>query len=435
MVPYSAACCLRAFALMIESDRSSCFRSISAEILADLKTLRGQLLHWLRTHALPLWETHGVDRASGGYFESITFDAERRVFDARGDIRRGRVVARQMFVFHTGRSLGWQCGDLDPLRHGCDYLFAHLKRDDGLFHTAVDARSRIESGVFSLYEAAFYLFAMAKVHGTLSGEYPLHDTAFKFLGLLRQGWGKDNGGFDESHPATLPLKANPHMHLLEAALAWVEATAAMPAEQSAWIALAEEIVDLALHRYIDSRTGALREFFDESWRPMADDSGRIVEPGHQFEWAWLLLQWVASHHCPEEHRTVCRSAASRLVQVGERGVDPHRGVAFNELWDDMTPKDTSAKLWPQTERVKAWCAVLEGCTTPEQAESAGRNLSQSILGLQRYLDFEPMGLWQEAMLADGTFTREPCKASSFYHIVCAIEIFDRCMARAESIWN
>jgi mannose-6-phosphate isomerase len=121
------------------------------------------------------------------------------------------------------------------------------------------------------------------------------------------------------------------------------------------------------------------------------------------------------------------------MEVGERfGVDPDRGVAFNELWDDMTPKDASAKLWPQTERVKAWCAVLTDCTNVQEGDSACRSLIQAILGLQRYLEFEPAGLWQELLRADGTFSREPTKASSFYHIVGAIETLDRCMAPSMS---
>ena len=31
--------------------------------------------------------------------------------------------------------------------------------------------------------------------------------------------------------------------------------------------------------------------FDADWRPLAGLTGRLVEPGHQFEWAWLLERW------------------------------------------------------------------------------------------------------------------------------------------------
>ena len=155
-----------------------------------------------------------------------------------------------MFVFHAGRALGWEASGPDPLLHGCEYLFAYLKRDDGHFHTAIDAQSRLPSGEFSLYESAFYLFALAKVHGSLADSYPIYDTAHRFLDLLRDGWGKANGGFDESRPASVPLKSNPHMHLFEAALAWIEATQAMPLQQAIWLALATEIVELALTKFV-----------------------------------------------------------------------------------------------------------------------------------------------------------------------------------------
>jgi mannose-6-phosphate isomerase len=399
----------------------------------QLQQLHGRLLRWLREDALPLWERHGVDRTLGGYFETIEFASQSRTFEARGPIRRGRVVARQMFVFDTGRRLGWEATLPDPVRHGCEFLFSCLKRSDGLFHVAVDPISAVPRGAFDLYEYAFYLFSLARVHGGLSPEYPTQETATTCLALLREGWGKSNGGFDESRPPSLPLKSNPHMHLFEAALAWIEATedaAHSPPAQAPWLQLAAEICDLCLKHFIDARTGALREFFDESWRPMRDDSGRIVEPGHQFEWAWLLTQWAAVRQCPTAQRQACRDAARRLVSVGEGwGVDHIRGVAFNELWDDMTPKDASAKLWPQTERVKAWCAMLSDAETQDEAKLAQDNLQRSILGMLRYLECEAAGLWHELLLPDGNFTREPCKASSFYHIVCAIETLDQCLAR------
>jgi mannose-6-phosphate isomerase len=277
------------------------------------------------------------------------------------------------------------------------------------------------------------------VHGELSPEYPTFETASTCLTLLRQGWGKSIGGFEESSPPSLPLKSNPHMHLLEAALAWIESTEKVrgvqpPEDQAPWLQLAAELCDLCLTRFIDARTGAVHEFFDEGWRPMSDDSGRIVEPGHQFEWAWLLMQWAAVAQCPVAQRQACVDAAVRLVNLGETfGVDPIRGVAFNELWDDMTPKDASAKLWPQTERVKAWCAMLRCAQSAEQLQRARDRLRHSILGLLRYLDFEATGLWHEVLLPDGTFTREPCKASSFYHIVGAIETLDKCLSDVRAV--
>ena len=47
---------------------------------------------------------------------------------------------------------------------------------------------------------------------------------------------------------------------------------------------------------IDPATGALREFFDAERHSAPRYQGRIVEPGHEFEWAWLLLRWAGAEH-------------------------------------------------------------------------------------------------------------------------------------------
>ena len=73
-------------------------------------------------------------------------------------------------------------------------------------------------------------------------------------------------GFREAPPH--PFQANAHMHLLEAALAWLETDGG-----AEWQALAAEIVDLALTRFIDRDTGFVREFFDCHWAPAEGEDG------------------------------------------------------------------------------------------------------------------------------------------------------------------
>ena len=309
--------------------------------------LNAELQGWLRHRALPLWDEHGVDRQSGGYFEHLHQATGTGRIEAGGSSRRGRVVARQIFVFDLGHRLGWRSTRSDPVAHGCEYLFSTMRRGDGLFHTAVSAATREPEELFSLYEHAFYLFALARLQTHWHAHFPVEETALHCLGQLRGRWGKANGRFDEASPPTLPLKSNPHMHLLEAALEWISAASA--SQREPWAALARELVVLCLEHFIDARTGAVREYFAADWQPAPGEAGRIIEPGHQFEWAWLLMRWAESPECPPEQRELCLEAAARLVDLGERaGVDPVRGVAVNELWDDLTVKDAAAKLWPQT---------------------------------------------------------------------------------------
>ena len=136
------------------------------------------------------------------------------------------------------------------------------------------------------------------------------------------------------------------MHLFEAFLAWMEVA---PGDY-VWKDLAYDIARLALVRLIDPVSGALREFWDGDWMPMPEPSGRIVEPGHQFEWAFLLLRWHELADAPAAVR-----AANRLVEIGETyEIAPVLDLAFAELWDDMKAKDNLIKLWPQTERLRVY---------------------------------------------------------------------------------
>src|SRR5579859_7720044 len=75
---------------------------------AAVVATQNQLLGWLRDVAIPVWDQHGVDRRSGGYFEELLFVEPQRVYAASGAVRRGRVVARQISVFAVATVLGWQ---------------------------------------------------------------------------------------------------------------------------------------------------------------------------------------------------------------------------------------------------------------------------------------------------------------------------------------
>jgi len=391
--------------------------------IGHVVSMRDQLLGWLRDQALPLWDRVGVDRRDGGYFENISFQDSATRFEATGAVRRGRVVARQIYVFDVGRRLGWSSPLGSPVDHGCDFLFAKLHRGAGQFHTAVEAASLRPQGAFDLYEHAFYLFALAHLHVTVS-DYPIEETALQCLRHLRETYGRSGGGFDESRPPSLPLKSNPHMHLLEAALAWIEATEG--ARQLPWIDLAQELVGLCLTHFVAQSTGAIREYFDYHWAPMSGDAGRIVEPGHQFEWAWLLSVWAKLPYDTRDQRARCVAVARRLRDIGERwGVDPIRGVAINEMWDDMTPKDTAAKLWPQTERLKAWCAALDGAGSAADKAASCHQVIAAAEGITKYLRNDAPGLWHEVYLPEGGFAVGPSKASSLYHVACAIDVLNK----------
>ena len=363
------------------------------------------LTAWLMEGALPLWARHGVDRSDGGFFEKLNFD-----LSPVEELRRARLVSRQIYCFSVGHALGWDGPAGELVDHGVSFLAERLIEDDGTVIMASTPDGATVKALYDPYDYAFVLFGLAMAAERGVDRARARDLACRVRDRLIADRAHPEVGFLED----LPLKSNPHMHLFEAFLAWEEVAGA---EDPLWAAQADAIAELALSRLIDPETGALSEYFDMEWRALPDARGLVVEPGHQFEWSWLLARWAALRG-----RADAYAAARRLAEIGETyGVDAGRGVAINALDQDFKVRDAEAKLWPQTERLKAWHQLAVNPFSDEATRAAAlAKLPAAIAGLRRYLVAEPTGLWREVMRADGSFIEEPVRASSLYHITCAI---------------
>ncbi len=361
------------------------------------------LIEWAQYDALPLWWDVGADHTNGGFFDSITLDGLPTA--AR---RRARVQARQMYVYATAGKMGWFDGAAEAVEHGLIFFVDHYLRRDGLFRTLVNGDGSTADDSWTLYDQAFALFCMAYAASAGVRADQCRTIALALHNKLVEIDRAEGGGFLETYG--VPYQSNPHMHLLEASLAWESVDPAGP-----WTALADEIIDLCLSRFING-DGALREFFSPGWGQGEGLQGRIVEPGHQFEWAWLLARWGRSRSSP---RTI--EVAKRLYEIGSGpGVDRQRGVAFNQMLDDYSIHDHAARLWPQTEWIKASAILAEGANDPNEQARYRREAQTAAQGLRHYLETPVAGLWRDKLQSDGIFIDEPAPASSFYHIICAL---------------
>lgn len=358
---------------------------------ADLDEAAAWFDLWLRTAALPLWATAGVDAASGAFRESLTGEGR-----PKEPFRRARVQARQAWVYATAALAGLEGPWLQIAARSFEAYLQAFRRADGLFVHSVGLDGAPLGAEAPVYEQAFSLLAMSALRRADPDGERWDRLAGEVRGSLAD-YRIPQGGVRETGPH--PYQSNCTMHLLEAALAW-EALGG----DAGWVSLADELVALCLDRFIDDQGGFLREFFQADWRPAAGDDGRWVEPGHQFEWAWLLERWGRLRR-----RQDALGAAQRLYAAGALGVDRVRNVAVDVLWDDLSVRQASARLWPQTERLKAALVMQDEAEALAAANS-----------LARYLETPVRGLWRDRMTPEGAFVDEPAPASSFYHIVGAI---------------
>ena len=380
---------------------------------------------WLFEAALPFWATSGTDQA-GGFFERFHPDGT-----PTDEPRRARVVGRQIYSFAMAERMGWTGPARAIQDHGLAFLRRGLIGPDGMVvATCTPAGVSIDSR-FDLYDHAFVLFGLAGAASVRGDGLALSAFAEELLRRMMARWKHPAAGFEESHPRSLPLKANPHMHILEASLAWTEVSSspvggapvwgARVWGARVWEALADEIAELCLRCFLDPATGALREYFDADWLFVGDHAGSVVEPGHQLEWAWLLFRWGRLRD-----RADAVAAARRLIEIADRyGTDPARDLVINELNADLTLRDPLARLWPQTERIKAFVTLGRMAETAAEADAAFAAAARAAAGLRRYWVHPIRGCWWEHIGIDGKPLIEATRASSLYHIVCAISEMGR----------
>ncbi|MFN7144090.1 MAG: AGE family epimerase/isomerase [Myxococcota bacterium] len=351
--------------------------------------------------ALPFWAHAGVDPTRGGFHEALTL----RGRPAPGGFRRLRVTCRQVYTFSHASVLGWRDG-LSLAGMGVGYLLSKgwLGPDAG-FARRLTPRGAVLDPTPDLYDHAFVLFALGWWHRA-SGDPDALVWAHRTLDFLELHLRSPAGpGFLDARPAGRWRLQNPHMHLLEAALTLFESSGV-----ARFGDLAREIARLFHARFFDERTGTIGEAFDARWERAPGEDGRRVEPGHHFEWAWLLS------NCQRLLGERAGDVPGRLVAFAElHGVDPVHGFVRNAVRDDGVVLDGGSRTWPNTERLKAHVALLEldGRDTRAALADTTRVL------LERYLARRPAGTWLDHFDADGALVADTVPAATFYHLFLA----------------
>ena len=346
---------------------------------------------WLFDQALPLWAARGV-AADGGFHEALDFDG-RPVPNLP---RRTRVQARQIYAFAQGSALGWAPGAAIA-QAGLDRMIAACRRDDGLWRLTTEADGApLDDGV-DLYDQAFVLFALAAAHRVL-GDVRAAPLAARTVQSIRERMTSAHGGWDEAIPPALPRRQNPHMHLLEAMLAWRDIAPA-----PAWDAMAAESLSLFDRAFLDVGNGVLGEYFTEDWAVAPGEPGRVAEPGHHMEWVWLLDRARAAGMGERDG-----PARALYATAIERGLDA-QGFAIREFARDGGVIDGGRRLWAQTEAVRTH--LLLGRTDRAAA------LTEAVF--DTHLATDVPGLWMDSYDADDRPMDARVPASTLYHLMTA----------------
>jgi mannose-1-phosphate guanylyltransferase/mannose-6-phosphate isomerase len=360
--------------------------------------------HWLFEEALPLWSTAAIDTRHGGYYEAMGFD---RLPIPKP--KRMRTMARQIFAFSVAKAYGWD-GPADQLiAHGIDFIVAKGRTDKGGWVRTLNVDGSVADATEDAYDHACVLLALAHAHKVGNPKaLALGEETFAFLDDALED--RNMRGFLETSQGEGLRRSNPHMHLLEAFLAWYEVTG-----NRQYLRRAARIIDLFRSHFFDADSWTIGEYYDDDWKPATGKQGQWTEPGHHFEWAALLADFAG------------KSGQKDLVGFGRKlyasaianGLNRATGLAYGAVSRDGIPLDRMSRSWPQTEAIKAAMA-LDDTGGPDLKPEIEARVGRLF---RWHIDPAPSGLWIDLIDERGRALAKDAPASILYHIVTALSAY------------
>lgn len=362
---------------------------------------RRRVQHWLFQETLPLWSTAGVDERHGGFHEALGFDGA-----PLGKPKRMRTMARQVYAFAVAKQRGWD-GPADRLiAHGIDFMAGKGRTEGGGWVRELSVDGAVIDAAEDAYDHSCVLLALA--HAQICGNPDagrLGQETFAFLDAHLED--RRLTGFLETSSGEGLRRSNPHMHLLEAFLAWHAATG-----NRSHLRRAARIIDLFRSHFFDADSWTLGEYFDDAWKPAAGEKGSWTEPGHHFEWASLLVDFSARSGQADLLPFARKLYASAIAH----GLNRATGLAFGAVSRIGQPIDRISRSWSQAEAVKAAIA-LDGVDGPDLKPEIEARVGRLF---RWHIDPARAGMWIDRIDDRGKARSSEVPASIFYHLITAL---------------
>ncbi|MBX8470926.1 AGE family epimerase/isomerase [Pseudomonas sp. RIT778] len=354
--------------------------------LPELTALFGEVQQHFLNVIVPLWQGPGWNADMALPYEAL--DAAHQPLPPQR--YRAMACARQLYLFSS------LIGVVDNAEARAAALFRSLQRhfhdaEHGGWFYSIDPQGKPLDQRKDLYTHAFILFACAH-YWDKSREPLVESTLNAALEVIGRRFATGDGLYEACLDRdwitleTGPLQ-NPLMHLAEAFLA----TLAVREDPQTRQALNE--LCTAMHkRFIAPQQGVLME------KPLGAVDNWF-EPGHQFEWYFLL------ESSPLLRGSKLHAALDRAFAFTEQqGVEADTGAVLAMLDPQGHGKDSTQRIWAQAEYLRA-------LTLRPGSESAVLRQLQALQ--QRFLH---VGGWHECRDDQGEVSRKDMPSTTPYHL-------------------
>ncbi len=358
---------------------------------------------------LPRWAEFGCDRQNGGWHLYLD---QQLAPTASSDFRRLVVQTRQIYCMSVAHRMGAGDWALEAATESVQHLLTtfHDSEHGGFYYTTKPDGTVLDDQK-DTYAHAFVLLALSTFFEATGDPQALRH-AEDTLALLDRHLSEPTGGYAEGAKRDWsPLnpqpdrRQNPHMHLLEAFLSLHGTTG-----EEGYLRRAGAMVQLFRDHFYDPETETIGEYFDQQWKPATGDRSTHIEPGHHFEWTWLLHQYADASGETDllpAAESICRKALKYGMTAGGR-------AAIDVMDRHGVPRDTDQRAWPQTELLKA-------LTARAPFDKDARKRLDKVLAhcFDSRVDSNS-GLWREKFNVQGDCIEPHFFASTVYHIVLAL---------------
>lgn len=354
--------------------------------LPELTALFASVQQHFQDVIVPLWQGPGWNADMALPYEAL--DAEHQPLAPQR--YRAMACARQLYLFSS------LIGQVPGAEERAAALFRSLQQnfhdaEHGGWHYSIDPQGAPLDQRKDLYTHAFILFACA--HYWDKVREPLVESVLNAaLEVIAQQFATGDGLYeasldrDWSSLDSGPLQ-NPLMHLAEAFLATLSVREDI-AVQRALVALCTAMQK----RFIDPQQSVLME------KPLGAVDNWF-EPGHQFEWYFLL------ESSPLLRDSTLHVSLERAFALTEQlGVDPQTGAVAAMLDLDGAAKDATQRIWAQAEYLRA-------LTLRPNSEASVQRQLQALQ--QRFLH---AGGWYECRDEQGEVSRKDMPSTTPYHL-------------------
>jgi len=369
-------------------------------------------IRWINDKALPVWAERGFDTQAGRFRERLD-----RLGRPLAVPHRSMVQARQIFVFAHAAEIGWLPEGAQLAETAMASLLRDFAADEGdqtSFAFSIDpANGAILSPIRDAYAHAFLLFSIAALY-RLNSDPTLLALADRIIRFIERDLTDPvHGGLFDALPAPAEKRQNPHMHLLEAYLFLERA-----APGRGYLMRAAALVSRFRQYFL--RGGVLLEYFNSDW---SITNRPTWEPGHHFEWVWLLGEYAAlsGEDVGEAMGTLYSSARAH-------GISPE-GPILDELSPDGAILKASHRVWPHTEAIKAAATRYES----GDDEACGFADRMATALIHQFLDQPFAGGWVDHRGGNGTALVDYVPASTLYHLVLAASVAAKGFAVAPTL--